>query len=306
MLHDASWTINPPGTADHEALRGWLHDKLHDWRRRRDNLQFGNNGSSNAMNAQTPVSADNSPVHNEEAMYYEHLSKAHNKWGGLSAQAREEQWHYECAKAYAREQERHQATTLSLQHAEQEIKILRNQIAQMSSNILPPEFIQFPPAALPFTSETISHLPDPKAPLYDSDAFIAKWKSRIRSARSTQMPLPTVSLPPSHQPTNNTNTNGNNRFEFLQRAAAQEAQGISREPDDDEDVRGDLEDAPGEEEDDDNDNAYDQQQQRKAVDSHPRAREGMAQPQLRGSRRLVGLGADFRSDGTTDVEMEGI
>ena len=304
MLHDASWTINPPGTADYEALRGWLHDKLHDWKRRRDNLQFGNHGSLNAMNAQTPVSADNSPVYNEDAMYNEHLSKAHHEWAGLSAQAREEQWHYECAKAYAREQERHQATTLSLQHAEQEIKVLRNQIAQMSSNILPPEFIQFPPAALPFTSETISHLPDPNAPLYDSDAFIAKWKSRIRCARSTQMPLPPVSLPPSHQPTS---TNGSNRFEFLQRAAAQEAQGISREPDDDDDGRGDLEDAPGEEEDDDNnDNIYDQQQQRKGLDSHPRGREGMAQPQVRGSRRLVGLGADFRSDGTTDMEMEGV
>ena len=228
-------------------------------------------------------------------MYYEHLSKAHHKWVELSAQAREQQWHYECAKAYAREQEQHQATVRSLEHAEQEIKLLRSQIAQMNSNNLPPEFIQFPPAALPFTSEAISYLSDVNAPFYDSDAFIAKWKSRIRSARSTQMSLPASSWPPSHQPTN---SNGSNRFEFLQRATVREVQESAQEQEDD--AGGDLEDAPGEEDDD----AYDQQQERKALDPHLKSQEGVEQTQLRGSRRLMGLGTRFRGSGGTDVEME--
>ena len=295
-LHDASWTIDPPGITDYEALRGWLHDKLHDWRRRRDNLQFGNHGSLGAIFAQTPISAESSPIHGEEAMYYEHVSKAHRQWADLSAQAREEQWHYECAKAYARERERHQETARSLQHAEQEIKLLQSHIAQTNANILSPESIQFPPSALHFGSDTTSHLPDAKAPLYDSEAFITKWKDRIRSARSTQIPIGPVSRPSSHQPTTSV---GSHRFDFLRRAAAQGTHEPLQEHEDD--TRGTLDDAPG----DEDDEGYDPHQERKATESHLRDRESVAQPQLRESRRLMGFGADYRgSEGATDVEME--
>lgn len=230
-------------------------------------------------------------------MYYEHLSKAHRKWADLSARTREEQWHYECAKAFAREQERHQATARSLQHAEDEIKLLRNHIAQMNANILPPESAQFQPSALPLTSDSISHLTDANSLLFDCEASIAKWKSRIRCARSTQAPLPPASGPPLQQPTD---SDASHRFGFLERAAAQEAQGSALEHDDD--GRGGLEDAPGDEDDD----AYNQHPGgRKALDSRLKDRESMAQPQHRGGRRIMGFGAGFRgSERSTDVEME--
>lgn len=246
-LHDASWTLDPPGTSDYEALRGCLHDKLHDWRRRRENLQFGMNGSQNPISAQTPISADNSPTHNpthnEEALYYEHLSKAYHKWVELSAQAREQQWHQECAKAYAQEQEKHRATARLLEFAEQEIQVLRNQIAQMNSNILPVDFIHFPPSTLPLTRSAMSHLPEANSSFYDSDASIAKWKSRIRSARSIQVPLPASPRASLHQPTN---SNVSSKLDFTQRAA-REARASTRGQETD--TEGGLEDAPGEEED---------------------------------------------------------
>ena len=292
-LHDSSWSLDPPGTADFEALRGWLHDKLHDWRRQRENIRFGNNGTQNDINGVTSSSTENSPIHNEEALYYEHLSKSYQEWAELSEQAREEQWRHEWAKAYAREREKHQRTARELEHAEQEIQLLRSQIAQINSNTIPPEFVQFPPAPLPFSRETVSHLPD--AAMWDPDAFIAKWRSRIQSARSTQIPLP--SWPSSHQPNA---SNGSNRFGFLQKAA-QDAQG-SVQAQDEFDGDGDLEDAPGE----DDDDGYEQQQEDKTLDPNLRHQTRVGGPQLRGSRRLMGMGGGYRrgADGG-EMEVEG-
>ena len=293
-LHDASWSLDPPGTADYEALRGWLHDKLHDWRRRRENLQFGTNGSQNTISAPTPISANNSPVHNEEALYYEHLSKAHHKWVELSAQAREQQWHHECARAYACEQEEHQATVRLLEHAEQEIQLLRSQVAQMNANILPAEFIQFPPGALPITRKAMSSLPDTNASTYDADAFIAKWKGRIRSARSTQIALPTSPRTSSHQPTN---SNGSSRYDLLPKST-REAQGTSQGQE--HDREGGLEDAPGEEDED----GYGQQSEGKIRNQHLSHQSEVDQPPLRGSRRLMGPDFGHKGGEGTDVDME--
>lgn len=230
-------------------------------------------------------------------MYYEHLSKAQRKWSELPAHVREEQWHYECAQAFAREQEHHQATGRSLEHAEQEIKLLRNQIAQMNANSLPPEYIQFPPSALPFSSQTISHLSDANTSFYDYEAFIAKWKSRIRCARSTQVPTGPVPGTSSNKPST---SNESHRFEFLQRTTAPDGRRSLREQDDD--VREELEDAPGEEDDEN----YEQRAGRRIGDVELRDRESEAQPHPKGSRRIIGLGAGFRAhEGTpTDVDME--
>ena len=298
VLHDASWTLDPPGTADYEALRGWLHDKLHDWRRRRENLQFGTNGSQNHVSAQTPISADNSPTHNplhtEEASYYEHLSKAYHKWVELSAQTREQQWHHECAKAFAQEQERHRGTTRSLEYAEQEIQLLRSQIAQMNSNVIPPDFIQFPPVALPLTRQTVSHLPEANFSFFDSDASIAKWKSRIRSARSVQVPLPASPRASLHQPSK---SNDSSKLDFTQRAA-REARDTTRGQESD--TEGGLEDAPGDEE----DYAYDQALEDKAEGRHPKDQREEKQVPPKTSDPIAGSEGAHKGSEATDVDME--
>ena len=165
----------------------------------------------------------------------------------------------------------------------------------MNANILPAEFIQFPPATLSLSREEMSHLPDTNPAIYDADAFIAKWKSRIRSARSAQMPLPASPRASSHQPTN---SNGSSRFDFLQRAK-RETQGGSQGQENDKE--GGLEDAPGDEDDD----TYQQRPESGSVDQQFDHQEKMEQPPLRGSRRLLGLDASQTGGEGIDVDMEG-
>ena len=256
-------------------------------------------GSQDPITAQTPISADNSPTHNpthnEETLYYEHLSKAYHKWVELSAQAREQQWHHECAKAYAHEQEKHRATARLLEYAEQEIQVLKSQIAQMNSNILPPDFIHFPPATIPLTRQTMSHLPDANPSFYDSDASIAKWKSRIRSARSIQVPLPASPRASLHQPTN---SNVSSKLEFTQRAT-REGRSITRGQETD--TEGGLEDAPGEEEDD----GFEQPPEARSDSRAPKQQEETTSAATFRSHKLRDQETTHKAREETDVDMEG-
>ena len=188
LLSHMAWSVSPPGTGDCEALRSWLQDRLHDWRRRRENLRFGNDVLQNGMNGHAAVHAEDGALNNEEAMYNEHLSKAFQRWRELPEKDRHENWHFECAKAYAREREQHQATSRKLEQAEQENSLLRNHLSPSNAALDAKELFQDQPNLLPLSEKSLSYLPN--APSWDFDTLLGKWKTRIRSARSTQYSLP--------------------------------------------------------------------------------------------------------------------
>ena len=258
LLNQTTWSVAPPGTPNCEILRGWLQDRLHDWRRKRETLRFGNDVLSNGVNGHSGIHAEDEVVNNEEAMYNEHLSRAHQKWAELSEKERLETWHYECTKALAREREQHTATTRRLEQAEQENLLLRNHMAQKNIVLDAKELFHDPPAVLPLTERSLSFLPN--SPSWDFDNLLLKWKSRIRSARSTQYPLPSSpwtssSLEPREQV--NHRSTGSQHHAVPEKHSRMPNQDSLREQDQDQDQ--DLDDAVGEEEEEgDEDSVFEQ------------------------------------------------
>lgn len=173
----------------------------------------------------------------EEARHYDRLSDVQLEWSKLSDEERQKDWHRACAQAFAREKEKHDATSAALERAEQEIQHLRSQLAQITQKQQRPEFTQYPTSTLPISRATVSHLSFP--PQWSPDSFINKWKTRIQSARSTQHSLPPLYL--NHH-TSASHPNGRPHAGGDQRPQDNE-QDLAEDEDDD------LEDAPGEDDD---------------------------------------------------------
>ena len=285
-----TWTLAPPETGDCEILRGYLQDKLHDWRRRRENLHFGNDGLQNGVNGHGNYDLQDQSLNHEESMYNEHLSKVFEKWKELSEEERYEQWHYECAKALAREREQHALTTRKLEQAEQENILLRSRLTQKNTTLEAKDVYQEQPALLPLSDKSLSYLPNPSS--WDFDTLLAKWKSRIKSARSTQYPLPSTwngyELDRQHRDTS--------RFAALQNAAQETL------ADEDLTKDHDLEDAPGEEEDD---NSFEQEPDADMNNAAHGGKLKQGERDRRGSRRLMERAAALRGSedgGEMDTE----
>lgn len=242
-------------------------------------------------------------INNEEAMYNEHLTKAHQKWANLSDKERNEQWHYECTKALAREREQHQATARKLSVLEQEVTLLRNHLAvQNNAPMEGQEHLQYQPTLLPLSEKTISHLA--KSTPLDFEALLTKWKSRIKSARSTQFPLPNSTssktrsenegrimnrLPPPTSPMQFIVTGLQEQDQEQDQDQDQE-QDQEQEQDEDED----LEDAPGEDEDE---SAGTTRARPDAQGEGPADQGGTEDRESRGRRRVTGPEITTRGPG---------
>lgn len=284
----SSWSIDAPSTADCEVLRGWLEGKLYDWRRRRDNLQFGNPSLQNGLNVNSPTHPNGESMNKEEALYYSHLADAHQEWTRLSEKERQKIWHIKCATAFAHEREKHENSKRALEQAEQEIQLLRAQLAQINNQQLTPEFAQYPTSILPLSREASSYLP-PESSSWTFASIINKWKTRIQSSRSSQHPLP-FSLWSSTTPTQN-HTNGGGPYPHAHR-------GNQRPQDNENDVHSDedqdLTDAPGEDDTvEEGHDGHPDRMNRGVLDPHLRDRGGGAVidgQSLAGSRMLMELG----------------
>ena len=281
----SSWSIEAPKSIQYDILREWLGSKLKDLQPQGKSYHLPNQTiQSNGINGH---SQDPEGIGELEEKYYQHLITVYETWKGLPEKQRQESWRTECAKAFAREQEKHKQTIRSLEMAEQEIQHLRSQLTQRNPFDHSTEYTQFGTSALPISREMTKHLPD--IPSYE--ALLSRWRSRLAHQRSVQNPLPppspwAIATPPNPSNSNNHHMNGHHRYPLPpQRDDHQEP---DHEQDQASDEDEDLADAPGD------DDISEQQQQQLGMD------KGMLDPNLRdgngaedmdgeGGRVLMGL-----------------
>jgi len=284
-----SWSIDPPSAVECEVLRGSVLSQLQEWRNEREATYLEATHMQTNMSGSLDASTFVETLNHEEAMFYEHIADAQQGWSRLSDEDRRKRWHYECARAFAREQKEHKTTARRLEKAERDIRHLQEQIIQM--NVQKPTAFQSPPPTLSLTRETISNLPGSSN--WDYGGLMHKWRTRISSARSAQSPLPTSPKPSDifrqHQ------VNGNGAHARPHRGD-QRPQDNEHGPQSDEDE--DLEDAPREE---------DNGEQAQKTDRQGSISKGVLDPHLRGGgpnededaggRMLRDLGTSYRGAG---------
>ena len=265
-----SWSTDVPQIAQYELLREWLEAKLKDWRRQRKSNFASVHSHANGTNGHFQDHFDSEALSEMEQRYYQHLCHSFDAWKSLPEKQKQERWREECAKAFAREQEKHQETKRKLDFAEQEIHHLRFQLDQIHQ---PPEFATFTASTLPISRDTAAHLTESQ--YWSADSLISKMIPRVQASRSIQHPLPSPSpwatAPPANLNTNH--TNGNVPFAQFQhdsqRPYSNEGQAVSSDEDED------LADAPGDEEDLDQDHTR-----------HRGLEKGMLDPNLRGDNSV--------------------
>ena len=196
--HDLAWSIELPSTAQCEGLREWLSARLTDWRRRRDSTQYSRSRVPDSADTPEDAQVTANNMDQEESSYFHHLEQAFARWKALTDEERREQWHHECAKAFAREKEKHQVTRQRLDETDQELRQLRSRCERLSLDGHGPDIAQFPITVFPLSREAVSHLP--RSQDLDSSALIGKWRNRLQTARSKQHPLPQARSTPAPQP----------------------------------------------------------------------------------------------------------
>lgn len=216
-----------------------------------------------------------------EGKYYQHLTKVYESWKALPEKQRQELWRTECAKVFAREQEKHKQTKRALELAEQEIQHLRSQLALRNPYDHSTEYTQYRISTLPLSRETTKHLPD--LPSYE--ALLSRWRTRLALQRSVQNPLP----PPSPWATAiapNANSNHmNGTFQYPPPLQRDDQQQPDNEQDQASDEDEDLADAPG-------DDDTSEQQHELGMDKgmlDPNLRDGDGDMDGEGGRVLMGL-----------------
>ena len=288
-----SWSVEAPKPIHYDILREWLGSKLKDLQPRGKSHHFPNQIIQ--PNGTNGHSQDREGMGAVEEKYYQHLTSVYETWKALSEKQRQESWRTECAKAFAREQEKHKQTLRSLETAEQEIQHLRSQVAQRNPFDHSTEYTQFGTSALPISREATKHIPE--LPSYE--ALLSRWRTRLAHQRSVQTPLPPPSpwataTPPNLNNNNNNNNNHHHQHHQMNghhRYLPPPQRGDHQQPDHEQDPASDededLADAPG-------DDDLSEQQQQLGMD------KGMLDPDLRdgggtedmdgeGGRVLMGL-----------------
>lgn len=277
-----SWSVEAPKPVYHDLLREWLGLKLKDWQRQRKSHLFPNQvAQPNGTNGHLQ---DPDCLGELEEKYYQHLTSVYESWRALPDKQRQDSWRTECAKALAREQEKHDQTKRSFELAEQEIQHLRSQLSPRNPYDHSTDYTHFGNPALALSRETTKHLPN--LPSYE--ALLSRWRTRVAHQRSRQYPLP----PPSPWATASTPSSNKNHINGTHQYPPPPQRNNHQQPDSEQDQVSDededLADAPGD------DDISEQQQEQLGLD------KGMLDPNLqdgdevgdiegKGGRVLMGL-----------------
>ena len=276
-----SWSVETPKPIYHDLLREWLGSKLKDWHQQGKSLHFPSQMIQ--PNGTNGHSQESEGIGEVEAKYYRHLTSVYETWKALPEKQRQELWRTECAKALAREQEKHDQTKRSLELAEQEILHLRSQLGQRNFYDHSTEYIHFGTSTLPISREAAKNVPE--LPSYE--ALLSRWRARLAHQRSVQNPLPSPSpwaTATSPHPNNN-HINGIHQYPPPPQHDNHHPPDNGQDPPSDEDE--DLADAPGD------DDISEQQQQlgmdKGMLDPHLRDGDGSADMDGDGGRVLISL-----------------
>lgn len=288
-LHKTSWPIDPPSSTDCNALHESVIARLREWRRRQQSTDIASAYTQNGVNEDNDEVATRNGSNTEESKYFAHLADVWKKWSQISDEDRRITWQYECAKAFARAQEKHVTTTQKLQQAEHEIFRLREEISQMKMQRH--TSTTYPLSDLYMSQEALNKLPGSSA--WDYESLVSRWRLKIQYARSAQSPLPSSSW--SLQGAAQTHTNGyadHTQFGHKDPGYQDVEQDLHSNEDDEE-----LEDAPGDEDDGQQEQTFNGQNgmTRGVLDPHLRGGGDLNEEEYAGGTTLMNLGSSYRS-----------
>ena len=167
---------------------------MRDWRIRRRAFGLGRPYDQTGMNGHSaldsPWSHSDPEADEYEAACTKHINTSYSSWDSLSRERKQEQWHEACVNALTHEQERHRETRDRMERLENQVQSLRAELnARNSPEYGATTFPLSPGTAL----EALKASPD--MAMWDYDALISKWRTRIEHERSRQLPLPGSSTP---------------------------------------------------------------------------------------------------------------
>ncbi|RYC55737.1 hypothetical protein CHU98_g10465 [Xylaria longipes] len=161
-----SWSIQPPGQKQYEALQMYFRDEFHKWR-----VACATATTISAEDLTYPPSETNFPRDMRESVkraekaaallekqVHEHLQSTYHVWEQLSPQRRTELWGLELARSVGRRQKELEKLKETQYAIKQENANLKTQIEQLNSLQQPREFRIVPPATLPIEETFMNYL----------------------------------------------------------------------------------------------------------------------------------------------------
>ena len=164
---------------------------MRDWKIRRRSLGLGRNvrpeETDGHEDQHTSWSYFDPEANDYENSCMQHLNARYNSWDELSKLQKQEEWHEECVKALTHEQDRHRDTRDRMERLERDVQSLQAELNAQNNNNEHHRSMSLP-LSPPTTLETLKL--SSESALWDYDALIAKWRTRIQHERSQQHPLP--------------------------------------------------------------------------------------------------------------------
>ncbi|KAI1118613.1 hypothetical protein F5Y14DRAFT_399156 [Nemania sp. NC0429] len=223
-----SWSIQPPGQKQYEALKMYFHEEFHKWR-----VACATATTISAEELTYPPSEINFPRDMRESVkkaeraaallekqVHEHLQSTYHVWEQLQPQRRSELWGLELARSVGRRQKELEKLKEAQYATRQENANLKTQIEQLNRLQQPREFRIVPPATLPIEETFMNYLLGLGASgargigvtveerHVDLNTMVSRaidrWKSVIVSTRSAGMggQKPLDQMAPAATPTN--------------------------------------------------------------------------------------------------------
>ncbi|KAI1748594.1 hypothetical protein F4782DRAFT_516646 [Xylaria castorea] len=161
-----SWSIQPPGQKQHDALQMYFRDEFHKWR-----VACATAVTISSEDLTYPPSETNFPRDMRESVkkaekaaallekqVHEHLQSTYHVWEQLSPQRRTELWGLELARSVGRRQKELEKLKEAQYAIKQENANLKLQIEQLNSLQQPREFRIVPPATIPIEETFMNYL----------------------------------------------------------------------------------------------------------------------------------------------------
>ncbi|OAK96556.1 hypothetical protein IQ06DRAFT_229751 [Phaeosphaeriaceae sp. SRC1lsM3a] len=187
-----SWSINPPGQKQLDALNKQVRERLLAQQRQRQINQVYPSGSHS-----NPSSAANSPLPTpplfdpDPQKLFCHIADAFGHWMRQSERTRQEYWQIEILRCYARADDRRREAEVQLENAHREIEYLKANRWTSGASELSPITINL---GADTAKELGKHGMDFRN--WDYDRLIDKWRGVVRDSKAAasgmaaQRPLP--------------------------------------------------------------------------------------------------------------------
>ena len=192
MPNNFSWPVDIPGPNQLEIIRQRISTHVQWWRSQRRAAAALRASDLSVVDGKHLGAIDEAE---EEQRHHDYLTSAYNLWNDLPETEKQEIWHVESMRAFAREQREHGETHIKLVRIEQEAANLRLQLERLNDCQQPREYLRFPPNQLKVSREAATIVAEHSADTsLDFDKLVDKWKSRIQTGRNEQKSLPPSQL----------------------------------------------------------------------------------------------------------------